>query len=659
MAFIPSRQFAQLAGISARKAGSALARIAGGHKDTWRGARLVVRTIAGRGGRSGLRYEVDVESLPGALRERFKSLSNLPAAPLPPTVNSAMRTLYLAVLERPLSHEKGSRERARAIRALAEQTIVDPETGTLKKFSIRALQRLVAAYDVHGVAGLDRKRRSDAGRARVVISRRWDEAAASLPRETMAAIRAEVVGYIRSQHKNHESTGNIAFKARDKLEGLTRKQGVEPPRGACDVPRAMIAAEFAYRKAALRRLDAKAFADDLPGVRRTREGARPMEIVFADVHPIDILLREFDGLQRYAVGISWLDIATNRIWMTVLVLPKGEGVRNEHVIDSFIEMAREWGLPETIYLDNGSEYKCIHYLRDALSVAFPGGRRVIVKARPYNARAKPIEGVFKNLEYNHFAKLPGYVGGDRMKKKTANVGREPTPFGGDVADFQATIAASLTIYHAKPQPKALGGLSPSEVLGQAIGEGWTKTGVDPEAFETVFSTEETREVRQGFISVGGRIWTCDALQSYLGKRVIVLIPKFSRWARLPIKDEKGRLLGFAQEDRPYGYLDPAGAKEAGRRKNLRVVSAREMDRSAATIDPVAEVHALASALPKATPAPAGATLAASDEQKRISSGVKESAKERRDREAGDRTREHEEQMEISRRLLANLQKRPA
>lgn len=669
--FVTTRQLAQVAGISSRKAGEALARIADGRSEMWRGARLAVRTIPGRGGRSGLQYEVAVESLPDDLKSRFKATSNVPAIiAAPASASATRRKLYLAVLAKPLSFDKGSTERAQAIRALAqaESGLLDPETGTLKRFSVRTLQRLMAAYDAQGAAGLGRKRRSDAGSERVVISRRWDCAAASLSSEVKATVRAELVAYIRAQHKNHESAGNLAFKARLKLEEISRKLGVETPPGACDVPRSMIEAETVYRRAALRRLDAKAFADDLPGVRRTRVGMRPMQVVFTDVHRLDFVLREFGGLQRYASAVAWYDIATNRIWMTVLVLPKGEGVRNEHVIASFIEMALKWGLPETIYADNGSEFNCLDFLADALSVAFPGGRRVavkassgadnpIVRAKPYNARAKPIEGAFKNLEYNHFAKLTGYIGGDRMKSKTANIGRAPTPFPGDIEFFKETIAAALIAYHAKPQPKALAGLAPIQALDQACAAGWTRTDVDPEAFEMAFSKEETREVRQGCVAVDGRRWTCPELQSYLGDRVVVLIPKF--WpvgSRLPIKDERGRLLGVAEEDTPYGYLDPAGAKEAGGRKNLRLVAARNLERSAPTIDPIAEIYDFAARLPKEAPAPIGQTVTASDEQKLISKALKESAKDRRDREAADREREYETQAAIAQKLFANMQK---
>jgi hypothetical protein len=58
-----------------------------------------------------------------------------------------------------------------------------------------------------------------------------------------------------------------------------------------------------------------------------------------------------------------------------------------------------------------------------MKLASLAGDKTIVRAKPYNARAKPIEGIFGVLETHHFAKLPGWVGGNRMKSKTANIGR--------------------------------------------------------------------------------------------------------------------------------------------------------------------------------------------------------------------------------------------
>ncbi|MCC2102568.1 MAG: hypothetical protein KDJ20_00270 [Hyphomicrobiales bacterium] len=576
---------------------------------------------------------------------------------MPSTASAVKRTMWRAILDKPLSFPAGSSERRAAIRELASRPIADADTGRIRKLSIRTLERRCAGYDADGMAALGRKRRSDAGRNRVVISRAWDKAVTGASEAGKAEVREELLGYIRAQHKNHEGPGNIAYKAALRLAQFTRERlGIDPPPGTCAIPPGLIAAEYHFRRAAMRRLDAKAFADASPGVTRTRAGMRPMQLVFGDVHHMDILLPEFEGLQRYAKAVSWLDRATNRMWMTLFVLPKGQGIRNEHVIASFIEMCMAWGLPERLYLDNGSEYAWADFVEDAMRLASGGGRRFIVRAMPHNARAKPIEGIFRVLEYNHFAKLPGWVGGNRMKAKTANVGRAPTPFTGDLGTFRLAIDGALALYHAIPQRTALGGLSPVQTFNAAVEAGWTKTEVDPDAFATVFATEELRTVRQGRISVAGRWWTCDALQSYLGDSVVALVPKFNGYARLPIKDERGRLIGIADEDRAFGYLDTAGAAESGRRKRLRLVSARALEATAPTIDPLGETITLAPNLPRELPAPAGARLTASDEQKRIASGLRETPKERRAREDAEAKREHEQRTQLHEKLMANRTK---
>lgn len=59
-----------LTGISRQKAHRAIAL---GHTGIpWRGAILITRTIHGRGGRSGLQYQVRVDSLPIDLQRRFE-----------------------------------------------------------------------------------------------------------------------------------------------------------------------------------------------------------------------------------------------------------------------------------------------------------------------------------------------------------------------------------------------------------------------------------------------------------------------------------------------------------------------------------------------------------------------------------------------------------
>jgi hypothetical protein len=51
-----------------------------------------------------------------------------------------------------------------------------------------------------------------------------------------------------------------------------------------------------------------------------------MEVVFGDVHPIDVVLRREDGSTAHARTIAWLDFATNRLWLDVVLFAPGKGV---------------------------------------------------------------------------------------------------------------------------------------------------------------------------------------------------------------------------------------------------------------------------------------------------------------------------------------------
>ncbi len=82
MAYITLPELAELAGISERAAEKAVARSRREAGYRWRDVVLVSRTVCGRGGRSGLCYQVRVDSLPAELQRRFNELYGEPAPQL-------------------------------------------------------------------------------------------------------------------------------------------------------------------------------------------------------------------------------------------------------------------------------------------------------------------------------------------------------------------------------------------------------------------------------------------------------------------------------------------------------------------------------------------------------------------------------------------------
>lgn len=218
-----------------------------------------------------------------------------------------------------------------------------------------------------------------------------------------------------------------------------------------------------------------------------REGLKPMDIIVGDVHPIDIKLTRADGKAVMPRAIAWLDVATQRLHVTLIQLEKGEGVKQVHVAQSFAAMCSAWGLPRQLYLDNGSAYggqdmmegfaqlsrRTGVELDTRLEPQMAAAPNAVVRARPYNAQAKPIEGIFALLEQQVLSMLPGWIGGNRMRQKAHDVGRAPQPFGGDWESFHQSFDQALAYYHARAQPRSrsINGQSPNQALSAAIAAG--------------------------------------------------------------------------------------------------------------------------------------------------------------------------------------------
>lgn len=646
MNWLRAPDFGELAGISRQKAHRALSNALRG--ETWRGVALKVRVVQGRGGRAGSYYEVRLDSLPADLQLRFNAVFSRETLPLFSSSAGQERDWIHGLISPALEHEKGSRERGRAIVEIAAQRHMRPD-GERRTVDARSIQRWIAAFEARGLAGLGRRKRSDAGEAAVILSRAWDKAV-PFDDEAKERIAEELRQYVRGLTKKGMNGAQLKLLASTKLTSLTRQAGFEPGEGApcCEVPQPFLEREKHFRHVYKFNTDRKAHDDERRArVRRTRDGLMPMDIVVADIHPIDIYCTRDDGSLATPRGIAWLDIATNRVFMDVVLLEKGEGIANAHVIGSFIRMVREWGCPRALYYDNGSEYNWMAFVGDALKLIDQQARsyfdRVepwaerrsnIVQSLPYNAPAKPIEGIFKVLEQGYFRHIPGWVGGDRMRKKTANVGKAPEPFPGSFDELRGVIQAQLASYHAMPSGKrsSLKGLSPNGSLSKAIGAGWGMTVVDPNAFRIAFSRPETRKLHQGVIRYAGRLWTSDALMAHQGSSVTLLVPHYEEPDRLAVLDDHDRFLCWIEPDVPFGFLDTDGARESARRDRLQRQSIRDLDRSAPDLDLLEERRAAVAALPAPLPAPIVATIGPAEEHRELIEGMRETTSERADRE---------------------------
>ncbi len=557
---------------------------------TWRDHKLHIRTVEGGRGRGAIRYEVAALSLP---KEQWFSQflaptptiqANTPETALPSTLaddrsaSRAEQNIKYHIIQPALTFPKGSKLRAEAVQRIVASKHLDID-GNPTQFSMITIYLWIRLYEQSGLAGLEKKARKDKGHSRQVICRAWDKGFHKLIKNPQA-VADEFTAYIRGLWANGVSGWREAQQmGQTKLAELTaldlgrkldidnldmpkhQRYGLSPKEfDACKISRGFVETQRSYRLIYIKESDAKLFFDKIaPKLKRERGGILPNDVVFGDVHPIDIrMMRELvaaddhslidkellkrwrsgKGTEVYARAIAWQDLATNRVWLDLIILPKGESVRREHIAMSFANMASVWGLPRSLYLDNGSEYNWaemmgafndmsrlsqdiqfkVHYLQDDADVQ--GARRetvqAIVRAQPYNAPAKNIEGLFSVLEHSYFKKITGWVGGDRQRKKTHNVGKAPIPYPFTADEFHGDIAQCLNYYHSRPQQGALQGKSPYQTLEEFIGAGWTAVKVKREEMMLIFSEREQRIVYAGgYIRWNNRWFQHDALVSYV------------------------------------------------------------------------------------------------------------------------------------------------
>ena len=651
---IPVATVASLAGVSRRAMSKVAMKALTGPEFKWRGASLIVRKVRGIGGKSGLSYQVQIESLPLDLQLAWKADETAFERPLRhDDETSRERNWWIFQLQDIAQHKAGSKARGAAIDEFSGRTHLNwnnnPQT-----FTARTIRRKLAELERGGLAAVSKRHRRDIGMKRVRVTREFDAAAlaAGVSNDQLEEVRTKLTKYIRSLIAASASRKIVTFNAEAKLNSLAEALGITTDDDAFKLPDHLIQSEAQFKKVARFKRDRKAHDDARPRISRSSEGLSPMDLIMGDIHPADIVMKRPDGSTATARLIAWYDCATHRAFLSPVLCEAGTGIRNSHVIQSFIDMVRAWGLPKALYLDNGSEYNWPEFIADALKLAadLPAidfamrgdGSRLgrIIRAKAYNAAAKgAIEGFFRNFEGSYLCHLKGYIGGDRLCQKVANVGRAPAPFDGTIEKLSKTITTNLSLYNSRVQTRRLKGISPDAKFREFVEAGWTMTSVDENTLRIAFSEEQVRKVTRGRIQYAGQYWICDELKKYQGKSVVALIPKYERWDRLPLKDEKGGRLGFAFPDTAYGYLDPAGAIESARREKLFRSGVRELEQQIDKVDVQQEIESNIVRLPPPVRAPIGATLSPSDMAQEIITGMDEPEHERKLRKMREIDRE--------------------
>lgn len=569
----------------------------------------MARHVEGKG-HKGMALQVFVPSLPKNLRDIWHDRH--PAALKAPTVEPVMlpapesydnrmgkevaeRQWKLSVIAPALEFPKHSNGRGAVLTDIAGKAHKAPNGKTIT-YSVGTLREWLKSVEDGETKTLARKRRKK-GLRRVIITRGWDKAA-PFPEPEKRRIAVEIENYTRDLWRSGApGWKKIDIFASSKLWEQSRAAGWnDASRKVCEVGRHWVERHRAVGLVAIKEKDAKRFADDfLPRIIRNKDGFKPMDCVIGDVHYMDVM-KNHEGRDVHARMIAWYDLATNDIFTTIVLLPKGRGVRQEDVAASFVSMVKAWGLPRTLYLDNGSEYSWAEMMegfrkltglvgnfhafmsdeapdeiRQAIEAAIRD--KPITNANPYNAPAKQIEGRFGILERGYFSMMTGWVAGDRMNKHTHKLGAKPKAFEGTEDEFNAQIEELINFYRNTPQKD---GTSPNDKRRTFYAQGWKPYTATDEVFLFAFSEVVRLKVHTNGIEKDGAFYYSDAIIPYIGQSRAIHFAKWDR-SHLFLIDVDGKYIAIPKTQ-TYGQLDKAGAIEQGRRagemnKHLRALKA--------------------------------------------------------------------------------------
>jgi hypothetical protein len=611
--WLSSDRFAEIAGTNIRAAQTALLRAARGI--SWYGCQLEVRTVFGRGGRSGKQYQVKISSLPPHLQQALKALQITDEAVSKlrfGDVAQLERNWKFDVISRALEHPKGSAERKAEIDRQHDRMVHDWNSQPIR-LSRSTLYKWIERFELYGVHGLTSKVRRDKGEKKVFISRAWTNAV-PFDDGQKATIEHDLKQHVRALLKKNTSLGWCQVLTAEKLEEISNAYGYSAPEARraeiFTIPRTFVDQEVAAKAVARHKFDRKASVDDQPRIRRTTAKLQPMEVVVMDVHHLDIYVARADGSYSTPKLIAFHDIATGRVFCEIIQFDNRGGVRNADIITAFINMCQDpaFGVPQFLYVDNGSEYGFADDLEDALKlgskvIGFNGRqeRNRVIRSIAYNAAAKQVEGFFGKFEQHYLKHIQGWRGGEPMNPKQPKLGKLHAPYPHGFETFCEEVYGYLKAYENMPQQGGLAGKSPAMAFKRHVDTGWAATMLDPDQLLTVFTRPVIRDVRQHGVEMRSTYWTCDGLLTYFGRKVIVHVPKYHGFAELLITDEHGAEIGVAVSDQQFDVLDERGAKESARRKSIRNKTLTAIDKSIPDIDAGAAIIAYGEKQPPVIP----------------------------------------------------------
>ena len=132
------------------------------------------------------------------------------------------------------------------------------------------------------------------------------------------------------------------------------------------------------------------------------------ELWIGDHHIFDVLVKDDEGNVFRPWLSAWEDLHSR---MVVGYVVNRISPNSDIVLDSFARGCYLHGIPDEIKIDNGKDYKTYDLFNEEFAMSICNTMNIgVTKALPYNAKAKPIERLFRTLEEKYCKFLDSYIG---------------------------------------------------------------------------------------------------------------------------------------------------------------------------------------------------------------------------------------------------------
>ena len=178
-------------------------------------------------------------------------------------------------------------------------------------------------------------------------------------------------------------------------------------------------------------------------------------------------------------------------------------------------------VPKFVYQDNGKAFKAKYFIENGISGLFTNLGIQPIYAKPYNAKAKPIERLFRELQDSFEVMLPSYSGTSIIKKPAQlrrNEKLHKSIFKVNIPTIEQVVQVLemwLQKYHYEQPCPHVEGQTIGEVLNSGRGEG-----VNIETLDDLMMVREIKNIyRNGILFLRNNYYS-EALFCYKKKVII-------------------------------------------------------------------------------------------------------------------------------------------